>query len=158
MTVVCAYYNLLIVYALIYMGRSVEADFPWIAPPTSGPQFICQLDMSYGSCSIAVPVPAGANFSQSNCTVEYVKSMHDPTPQAFFRDDVLGQSAAIDSSDALDLHGPLVAGLFCLVVFEFLAMVKGIKSSGKVVYFTVTMPFLCVFLLFWRVIVLDDNR
>lgn len=60
------YYNILLVYALIYMVRSAESEFPWVTPPTTGPHFDCMVPLSYGQCKLSVPIPPGitANFTQ----------------------------------------------------------------------------------------------
>ena len=41
------------------------------------------------------------------------------------------------------------------VVLELLILIKGVKSSGKVVWVTVTLPFVLIIILFWRVIWLE---
>ena len=49
----------------------------------------------------------------------------------------------------------LVGTLVLSWILVFLALSKGVKSSGKVVYFTVTMPFLLLFILLGRALTLE---
>lgn len=44
----------------------------------------------------------------------------------------------------------LVLCLFCAWVLVFACLAKGVKSSGKVVYFTATFPYLVLFILLIR--------
>jgi solute carrier family 6 amino acid transporter-like protein 5/7/9/14 len=64
----------------------------------------------------------------------------------------------IRESDGLDNMGPVQWKLcLCLMAawfLVFLCLIKGIKSSGKVVYFTATLPFLILFIFFCKAVTL----
>ena len=65
--------------------------------------------------------------------------------QDFFNINILAKSNGLENSEPLVWQ--LVLCLFFAWLIIFLCMFKGIKSSGKVVYFTALFPFLVLFIL-----------
>ena len=106
--IVGSYYNVIIAWCLFYFLSSLRATLPWAA---------CPLDSISGS----------GNTSVAEC------EMSSETQYFWFR-------VVLDSSDSIDSFGGIKYWTFlCLVgswVIVFLIMMKGIASSGKIVYFT----------------------
>ncbi|KAI1286220.1 Sodium- and chloride-dependent glycine transporter 2 [Halotydeus destructor] len=83
----------------------------------------------------------------------FVSRDHKSPAEEFFNNHILMKSSSMD--DLSVLSTPLVVCLFLSWVIVAAALVKGIKSSGKVVYFTATFPYLVLAILFIRACFLD---
>jgi len=72
-------------------------------------------------------------------------------------DEYLKESVLVES-DGIENMGPiewkLALSLFAAWVVIFCCLIKGIKSSGRVVYFTATFPYVVLVILFFRAITL----
>lgn len=84
--------------------------------------------------------------------VYIVQSFKNPLPwennaQAYFTDQVLKMSSG-GMKDVGGLNGPLVGALAVAWIVIYFSVFKGIKGTGKVVYFTATFPFILLILLF----------
>lgn len=103
--VASSYYIIIIAYCLFYLFSSFQVVLPWSHCPTHSP-----------SPNITIPVAECANSS--------------PVTYFFFRE-------VNNVSDSIDISGGLYWKLtLCLLggwIIIFLSILKGIKSSGKVV-------------------------
>ena len=72
-----------------------------------------------------------------------------------YRFNVLNISTGIDDLGGIQWH--LVLALLGSVILMFLCMCKGIKTSGKVVYVTVTLPYLLLTILLIRGVTLPGS-
>jgi solute carrier family 6 amino acid transporter-like protein 5/7/9/14 len=66
---------------------------------------------------------------------------------------MLGKSSGIDDLSAMQWK--LFLALLVAWIIVVGALIKGIKTSGKVVYFTATFPYVILIVLFVRGITLD---
>uniref|UniRef100_A0A8C4DCH7 Transporter n=1 Tax=Dicentrarchus labrax TaxID=13489 RepID=A0A8C4DCH7_DICLA len=141
--IVSVYYNVIIAYSLYYMFASFQSPLPWSS---------C-LSWADGNCS-SVPTGKDGNSScpSSNMITVPVQS---PSEQYWNR-------VALQRSSGLDETGPVVWHLaLCLLLSSMLvaaALSKGIKSSGKVVYFTATFPYVVILILLIRGATLEGAR
>jgi len=133
---IAVYYNMIIAWALFYLGSSLQAMLPWASCPTAD-----NITAAIGSLA--------ANASQA-AAIECEKSS---STSYFWYRQTLDISASIDEP-----HSPvgmmvLVLAIAWLIVF--VGTFKGIKSSGKIIYFTATFPYVVLVAYFVRGITLD---
>ena len=68
----------------------------------------------------------------------------------------------LNQSDGIDEIGPpqwkLVLCLLAAWIVVFLCLIKGVNSSGKVVWFTATFPYIILIILFFRAILLPGEE
>ena len=79
-----------------------------------------------------------------------------PAAQEYLQESVLAESSGIEEMGSVQWH--LALCLFAAWVVIFLCLIKGIKSSGRVVYFTATFPYVVLVILFFRAITLDGKQ
>ncbi|CAL1263684.1 unnamed protein product [Larinioides sclopetarius] len=120
--VVCVYYNVIIAWALYYIYQSYSVSWSSCENAWNTPNCVSQNDM---------------NVLLNNTSFTNISDLYNST----FK--VLKQSTGIENMGAF--QWPLVLSLFIAWILVFLCMLRGIKSSGKVVYVTATFPY-CVLL------------
>uniref|UniRef100_A0A669BAN0 Transporter n=1 Tax=Oreochromis niloticus TaxID=8128 RepID=A0A669BAN0_ORENI len=134
------YYNVIIAWSLHYLFSSMTTELPWLR--------------------------CGNSWNSVNCTefngslpengTSYAKYKHTPAAEYYER----GVLNLHESSGIEDLGWPRWQLVLCLVVVVFIlyfSLWKGVKSSGKVVYITATMPYVVLFVLLIRGITLDGS-
>uniref|UniRef100_A0A8C8I2N9 Solute carrier family 6 member 14 n=1 Tax=Oncorhynchus tshawytscha TaxID=74940 RepID=A0A8C8I2N9_ONCTS len=144
-TLVGIYYNVIIAYSLYYMFASFQSPLPWS-------------DCFYWSnsnCSLTPRVcnnTLAANWSEPVIVANMTQTISLSIPSL----------VALQRSSGLDETGPVVWHLaLCLLLGWLLiaaALYKGIKSSGKVVYFTATFPYVVLLILLIRGVTLEGAR
>ncbi|XP_027134652.1 sodium- and chloride-dependent neutral and basic amino acid transporter B(0+) [Larimichthys crocea] len=146
---VSIYYNVIISYSVYYMFASFQSPLPW-----SG----CLTNCSNTTTVICnVSGVAVANWTQENTTCPSSNIIKVQSPSEQYWDQV-----ALQRSSGLDETGPVVWHLaLCLLFTSMLvaaALIRGIKSSGKVVYFTATFPYVVILILLIRGVTLEGAR
>uniref|UniRef100_A0AAX7SHL5 Transporter n=1 Tax=Astatotilapia calliptera TaxID=8154 RepID=A0AAX7SHL5_ASTCA len=134
------YYNVIIAWSLHYLFSSMTTELPWLK--------------------------CGNSWNSVNCT-EFNGSLPDNNKPSWCHDIMLfiifcrrGVLNLHESSGIEDLGWPRWQLVLCLVVVVFIlyfSLWKGVKSSGKVVYITATMPYVVLFVLLIRGITLDGS-
>ncbi|XP_063970678.1 sodium- and chloride-dependent glycine transporter 1-like isoform X1 [Lytechinus pictus] len=135
---VSIYYQVILAYTIFYLFSSLTSVLPW------------------ASC--------GHGWNTDNCTSERIKddnstfnltTLLNPKPpsEEYFYNHVLGISSGVH--DLGDVKWKLALCLLAAWVITFLCLIKGIKTSGKVVYLTSTFPYLVLFILFIRGVTLE---
>uniref|UniRef100_W5M635 Transporter n=1 Tax=Lepisosteus oculatus TaxID=7918 RepID=W5M635_LEPOC len=114
--IMCTYYNVIITWALYYFFSSFQSLLPW------------------ANCNNTWNIP-------DNCSDHVTSNSSSTTAsQQFFDYKVLEKTAGIE------VAGQLRWELFCLLILAwvliYLCIFKGVKSTGKVVYFTALFPYL----------------
>ncbi|XP_065054317.1 sodium- and chloride-dependent GABA transporter 1-like [Rhopilema esculentum] len=160
------YYNVIIAWCLYYLFESFRSDVPWRhcnnkwntprcvegaykTHPTNG-----VLNMTGNiTCDINYQAQYLANGSFASCKYLYESATRvSPSSEYWERyvlelTDDIGNTGGIKWELALTLLAAWVIVYFC--------MWKGVKSSGKVVYFTATFPYVVLFALFIRGVTLE---
>ncbi|XP_018547445.1 sodium-dependent proline transporter isoform X2 [Lates calcarifer] len=133
-TLVCLYYNVIIAWTFYYLGSSFQSPLPW-------------------SCDALANAALCGNATTGNSSTGRALS---PT-EIFWNEQVLG----VVHSEGLHNPGPVRWQLaLCLLaawIIIFLCMLKGIRSSGKVVYVTATFPYFVLIVLIIRGATLEGS-
>ncbi|KAM9203433.1 sodium-dependent proline transporter-like [Mergus octosetaceus] len=122
-SLVSLYYNVIIAWAFYYLGSSFQSPLPW-------------------SCD----APRNAELCQNASG----SATHTSASEAFWKEQVLGVTHSSGLGDPGPVQWALALCLLAAWVVVFLCMLKGIRSSGKVVYFTATFPYLVILILIIR--------
>ncbi|XP_074035865.1 sodium-dependent noradrenaline transporter [Leptinotarsa decemlineata] len=133
------YYNVILAWALYFIGSSITSDLPWIHCNNTWNTEKCWDSMnSNGSQKVMKLLNETARNSK-----------HTPASE-FFNRAVL----EMQWSDGLhDMGYPKWQLVVCLLVIYFLlyiSLFKGVKSTGKVVWVTATMPYVVLTILLIR--------
>ncbi|XP_070178072.1 sodium-dependent neutral amino acid transporter B(0)AT1-like [Littorina saxatilis] len=119
---VAIYYNAIIMWCFFYLFHSFQYPLPWAECPT---------EIVEGNITRIVP----------ECDVA------GPTSYFWYR-------VALDASPGLDQPDGIKWKMMLCLLFSwfvvYLCICKGIKSSGKVVYFTATFPYVVLTIFFIR--------
>lgn len=119
---VALYYNTIIAWCLFYFAQSFQSELPWSECP----------NMYFHNGSYA-PVP------------ECVAS--SPTQYFWYRTTLM-ISPDINTPQSFNWKIGMALGIAWVLVY--LCMIKGIASSGKVVYVTATFPYFVLIIFFFR--------
>lgn len=124
---VALYYNVIIAWSLFYLFNSFQFPLPWNSCPDQTPD---------------QTVPA----NETEC------DRSSPTTYFWYRN-ALDVTDSIGESGGLD---PALTGcLFAAWALVGLAMIKGIKSSGKVLYFSSLFPYVVLLCFLVRALLLE---
>ncbi|KAI1882540.1 hypothetical protein AGOR_G00251800 [Albula goreensis] len=136
------YYIIILAWAIFYLINSFKNPLPWST---------CDNFWNTVQCHNTT---AGYETSQANDTLDYLdydgSTITKRTPEEeFWQYRVLGKTESL-----YEPLGPVRWDLaLCLLlawVICYFCIWKGIKSTGKVVYFTATFPYVMLFILFVR--------
>uniref|UniRef100_I3K4P8 Transporter n=1 Tax=Oreochromis niloticus TaxID=8128 RepID=I3K4P8_ORENI len=115
--IMCTYYNVVITWALYYLFSSFQAPLPW------------------QNCNNTWNTP--------NCTNHATNSSYSSTAsQEFFKYvslDMLEQTSGVEDTGVLRWDLFLILILAWILIY--FCIFKGVKSTGKVVYFTALFPY-----------------
>ncbi|XP_004597979.2 sodium-dependent dopamine transporter isoform X1 [Ochotona princeps] len=136
------FYNVIIAWALHYLFSSFTAELPWTHCNNSWNSPSCA-DALSGNASHA---PGNASHTPGNASHAFAT-----TPAAeYFERGVLH----VHQSHGLDDLGPprweLAACLVLVISLLYFSLWKGVKTSGKVVWVTATMPYVVLMALLLR--------
>ncbi|XP_048776098.2 sodium-dependent proline transporter-like [Ostrea edulis] len=160
--VVAWYYNTVIAWVIYYFVHSFYPKIPWATcdnwwntdqcivsqkeRPVLNESFVLM------NQSIAATV-----FNQSTTLYSYNASHHNSTHNSaafeFWQYNVLRRSDGIEHPGSIQWH--LVLVLLASWILTFGCLIKGIHSVGKVVYVTVTFPYILLTILLIRGLTLD---
>uniref|UniRef100_A0A8C2EG16 Transporter n=1 Tax=Cyprinus carpio TaxID=7962 RepID=A0A8C2EG16_CYPCA len=133
-TFVAIYYNVIIAYSIYYLFASFQYPLPW----------------SVKDCNSTALNVTENQTCQNGSTA-------GQSPSEKYWDEV-----ALQRTSSMNETGPVVWHLaLCLLLAWILvgaALFKGIKSSGKVVYFTATFPYVVLFILLIRGVTLEGAK
>lgn len=150
--IVAIYYNVIMAYSLFYLFNSFRTVLPWTScDPTWGADERCYLRSSNIS----------ASDLEGFCVVDDLGGCTESGPQP--ATEQYWERAVLDiDHEGLQVLGDLGAIKFDLAFFLLLSwlivnvcVMKGVKSSGKVVYFTATFPYVVLLILLVRGLTLE---
>ncbi|TSM20225.1 Sodium- and chloride-dependent glycine transporter 1 [Bagarius yarrelli] len=150
-TYIGIYYNVVICIAIYYFFMSMTNQLPWT---------YCNNPWNTPDCSGVVGTPR-ANATFANVTANLMSGLTEAVShtkrtspsEEYWRNYVLNISDGIGNFGEVRL--PILGCLAISWVVVFLCLIRGVKSSGKVVYFTATFPYVVLTILFIRGITLD---
>ncbi|XP_017779770.1 PREDICTED: sodium-dependent neutral amino acid transporter B(0)AT3 isoform X2 [Nicrophorus vespilloides] len=123
---VALYYNTIIAWCLFYFVQSFQSELPWSECPK-------------------VYFPNSSYIEEPECTVS------SPTQYFWYRTTLL-VSKDIDNPESFNWK--IALALVIAWILVYMCMIKGIASSGKVVYVTATFPYIVLIIFFFRGITL----
>ncbi|XP_078738717.1 LOW QUALITY PROTEIN: sodium- and chloride-dependent neutral and basic amino acid transporter B(0+)-like [Lampetra fluviatilis] len=127
------YYNCIIAYSLFYLFASFTSELPWAkCREWWGADGRC-----FEQCNITL----------ANCSAVNNNESQSPSEQYW-------NKYALQRSPSMDETGPVVWHLALTLLLAWIivggALIKGIRSSGKVTYFTATFPYVVLLILLVR--------
>jgi solute carrier family 6 amino acid transporter-like protein 5/7/9/14 len=164
------YYNVIIMYTLYYMFASFTAKLPWIGCGNAWNTVNCSeivtdclnaggLVTNNNTCEriselsqteldmYNITMGSDGMYDTSKYTVPFKDSRTRPSEEYW-------QRQVLQVSSGLEETGTIIWQLLlCLLlawIIIYLCLIKGIKSSGKVVYFTATFPYVVLVILLIR--------
>lgn len=125
-----SYYIVVLAWALYYLYHSFNFILPWSS---------CDNSWNTDTCAL---------FNESVKNNQSTSSVLE-----FWEENVLQKTESVDKLGSLRLE--LALTLFLAWILCYFCIWKGIKWTGKVVYFTSLFPYILLFILFFRGITLD---
>ncbi|XP_036748936.2 sodium- and chloride-dependent glycine transporter 1 isoform X4 [Manis pentadactyla] len=149
-TYIGIYYNVVICIAFYYFFSSMTHVLPWAycSNPWNTPDCAGVLDTS-NLTNGSQPATLPGNLSH---LLNHTLQRTSPSEE-YWRLYVLKLSD--DIGDFGEVRLPLLGCLGVSWVVVFLCLIRGVKSSGKVVYFTATFPYVVLTILFVRGVTLE---
>lgn len=136
--VLTTYYNVIIAWALFYLFASMQSQLPW---DTCGNWWNTPACFSHN------------DYLNLNGTVKPNDTIS--STEEYFNHRVLQITGSID--DTGGMRWELLGLLFLAWVIVYLCLFKGLKTSGKVVYFTATFPYIVLLVLFINGLMLEGS-
>uniref|UniRef100_A0A8C1GSY9 Transporter n=1 Tax=Cyprinus carpio TaxID=7962 RepID=A0A8C1GSY9_CYPCA len=128
---IAIYYNIIMCWTLYYLFASLKGTLPWAT---------CKNEWNTVECKDKDMLLLGKD--------ELLSLSLSLSPPEYFKYNVLHISKGIEYPG--DIRWPLAACLFLAWLIVYASLAKGIKSSGKVVYFTATFPYVVLVILLIR--------
>ncbi|XP_020601873.1 sodium- and chloride-dependent GABA transporter 2-like isoform X2 [Orbicella faveolata] len=137
-TFLCSvYYNVIMAWTFYYLFASFQKHLPWESCDKSWNSPLCQTDRKSPPDCVAL----GVNVSKDDC--KWISPEEE-----YFNKKVLEISPGIGAAGEVRFELAMCLLLGWIIVY--FCVWKGIKSAGKVVYFTATFPYLVLFILLIR--------
>ncbi|XP_040183840.1 sodium- and chloride-dependent glycine transporter 2 [Rana temporaria] len=158
---IAIYYNIIMCYTLFYLFASLVYTLPWASctNPWNTPDCKDKDRLMLDSCLIGghpkiqiknstFCMSAYPNLTMINYTTNHGNKSFVSGSEEYFKYNMLKISDGIEYPG--EIRWPLVFSLFLAWVIVYASLAKGIKTSGKVVYFTATFPYVVLIILLIR--------
>ncbi|XP_033113849.1 sodium-dependent noradrenaline transporter-like [Anneissia japonica] len=136
---VALYYNVLIAWSVYYLFSSFTLDLPWLSCGHEWNSPFCYDGDSNGTITFV---------DGTNVTVNSTNGV-SPAEEFYFRK-VLGVQHSSGLEDLGGIKWDLCLCLLLVVCVDYFSLWKGVKTSGKVVWITATLPYVVLGILFIR--------
>lgn len=168
---ICLYFNVLLAYAMVYMVHSFKSPLPWSTCDPAWADENCFVRNTNVSCrtlehylynvfgkikeeynsTVTLEYDGNSFVVPLDVYLDLMRGCTNATQTAaeqFFYKSVLSISDGIDEPGKLKMD--LTVSLFIAWIFVCIALLKGIKTSGKIVYFTAPAPYVILSVLLIR--------
>lgn len=163
---VCTYYNAIIMYGVYYMCVSlvnIDGHLPWERCDNQwNTKWCVEYKNNHGNFTLDIhekicpDLLEGANLTEAANNLTFCGFNNFTTASQEYWTNVI---LRLPEAGGIGALGPIsirnVIFLFITWVIIYLCLRKGVKSSGKVVYFTATFPYLMLIVLFIRGLTLE---
>nr|XP_033783187.1 sodium-dependent proline transporter isoform X1 [Geotrypetes seraphini] len=139
-SLVAIYYNMIIAYVLFYLFASLTNDLPWQHCGNWWNTDLCLDHRIIRAGNSVLPINISSTVSPS---------------EEYWSRYVLHIQGSSGIGDPGRIRWNLCLCLLLAWVIVYLCILKGVKSSGKVVYFTATFPYLILVMLLIRGVTLE---
>uniref|UniRef100_A0A1I8J7H8 Transporter n=1 Tax=Macrostomum lignano TaxID=282301 RepID=A0A1I8J7H8_9PLAT len=165
---VSIYYNVIIAWALFYLFASFNSKVPWADCNNYWNDFHCR-DLSVNTTNATHNVPgnlrAGFNPNPEACSQDLKTNctQYQTPSEQYFERVMLGYTSLNGAIKKMsDPIGPpqwhVTLCLLLAWIIIYACLLKGVKTSGKVVYFTATFPYLVLVILLIRGATLEGAK
>ncbi|CAG0904089.1 unnamed protein product, partial [Darwinula stevensoni] len=148
-------YNMIIAWSLYYLGLSFKSDLPWTHCGQDHNTHRCYSDTEKRFCIERNDSNVYFNGTCFDAAISEREGISEISPgerisasEEYMKHSVLGITSGLEELGTLQWR--LVLSYFAAWVLIFLCLCKGIRSSGKVVYFTATFPYVVMVALLVR--------
>ncbi|KAM4662369.1 sodium- and chloride-dependent neutral and basic amino acid transporter B(0+) [Discoglossus pictus] len=158
-TLVTIYYNVIIAYSLYYLFASFTSVLPWSDCFEWSDEKCSKTPKGFCNISIGSGILEGVNLTwvgENNYTCIENSTMYIETElpsKQYWEKVALRQSSGLDETGEVVWYLALCLLLSWIIIGA--ALFKGIKSSGKVVYFTAIFPYVVLLILLVRGVTLE---
>ncbi|XP_063024908.1 sodium-dependent proline transporter isoform X2 [Melospiza melodia melodia] len=139
-SLVAIYYNMIIAYVLFYLFASLTSDLPWQHCGNWWNTELCLDHRVIRAGNSSLPINISNTVSPS---------------EEYWSRYVLHIQGSSGIGDPGSIRWNLCLCLLLSWTIVYLCILKGVKSSGKVVYFTATFPYLILLMLLIRGVTLE---
>ncbi|XP_078487226.1 sodium- and chloride-dependent glycine transporter 2 [Ciona intestinalis] len=153
------YYNVVICYTLYFLFSSLTSELPWDSCNNDWNTPACLHSTSVYNMTLNFTLPSsletGFNNSQRfNTTRSNFSLAHRISPsEEYWNYKVLEKTKGIENLGKIRWELALILLLAWIIIYA--CLIKGVKSSGKAVYFTATFPYVVLTVLLIRGLTLD---
>ncbi|CAG2108127.1 unnamed protein product [Medioppia subpectinata] len=142
------YYIVVLSWAMYYLYHSLSYDVPWrgCSNPWNSPKCKSEYDLASTERECFIKYGPTTAFCKTN-------SSHFTSPvKEYWEKNVLQQTSGMGEIGGL--RWPLALTLLIAWIACYFAIWKGVKWTGKIVYFTAVFPYVCLVILLFRGITL----
>ncbi|RWS28104.1 Sodium- and chloride-dependent glycine transporter 1-like protein, partial [Leptotrombidium deliense] len=157
---VCIYYNMIIAWALFYLLSSFSSQLPWSNCNNSWNTKACRrFDAKNCSAINGTMLHNGTCVLASSVSREEWINISSLKENSKMASDEYFHNFVLELTEGIDVLGDIrwelaICLLICWLVV-FFCLFKGVKSIGKVVYFTALFPYVVLTILLIRGLTLD---
>lgn len=157
-TISCSYYIIIISWTTFYLINSFKSPLPWT---------LCSEDWNTPFCRIKNHGPTGesvngtrynvtsSSYANTSIALRNQSRLFSTPEEEFWQGKVLNLSDGLESIGQIQWH--LALCFFAAWVMVYLCLIKGVKTVGKVVYVTATLPYILLVIILIRGLTLPGS-